>query len=233
MPLDLESRSCGNVYVIQCAGRITLGEEAKSLEAALAHGAREFSQFVLNVAEVDRLDSIGLGLLVRFMSAFRRRGGDLRLAAPREFVLKLLELTILSNVLQTYSGEQEAILSFLEMPSAQKPQEKRGPRVLVVDQSPDLCVFVKGVLTQHGFDVRSASLVRDARILLQVDEVDYILVGPGIPQTSSETVAQTLRNVSPSAATLQLGPNFKTQDAHEAAAALLEMVSADRGLSTL
>ena len=228
MPLSLESRFCGNVYIIQCTGRIVLGEEVKSLETALEQSAREFSQLVLNVSEVSRLDSIGLGLLVRYMNNVRKRGGDLRLAAPPPFVAKLLDMTMLSSVVQVHATEQDAILSFLKKQSAHKAQEKLGPRVLVVDKSVDLCMFVKSILMQHGFDVKSASLVRDAKILLQVDDADFILVGPGTLQVSSETVAQMLGAVAPKATMLQLSADFKTRDAHEAAEVLLQMFGTNR-----
>jgi hypothetical protein len=65
MALRLESRFCGNVYIIHCAGRIVLGDEVKALEAALDVGAREFLRIVLCVSEAERLDSVGIGLLVR------------------------------------------------------------------------------------------------------------------------------------------------------------------------
>ncbi len=114
------------------------------------------------------MDSIGLGLLVRYMTKLRKRGGDLRLAAPPPFAVSLLDMTMLSSVIQTHPTEQDAILSFLNKPPEQKAQEKRGPRVLVVDSSADLCAFVRSVLLQHGFDVQSTGLVRDAKILLQM-----------------------------------------------------------------
>ena len=37
MPLDVSTRHCGNVYIIQCNGRLVYGEEARMLEAALDH----------------------------------------------------------------------------------------------------------------------------------------------------------------------------------------------------
>jgi anti-anti-sigma factor len=188
MPLSLETRFCGNVYIIQCKGRIVTGEEARQLEAALELGARQFSRLVLNVSEVNRLDSTGLGLLVRYAANMHKRGGDVRLAAPPPFIVKLLEMTKLSTILPVDPTEDDAILSFLKQRSGLKSKEKSGPRVLVVDQSADLCAFVRAVLSQHGFDVKSASLVRDAKILLQVDGTEYILVGPGSLQLPSETV---------------------------------------------
>jgi anti-anti-sigma factor len=223
MPLKLATRFCENVYVIHCSGRIVVGEEVTSLEAALGQSVRECGQVVLNLSEVTRLDSIGLGLVVRYVTNLRKRGGDLRLAAPPAFVVRLLELTMLSEVIQTYATEQDAISSFSKKAPTQNAQDSRGPRVLVVDSSADLCVFIRSVLSQHGFDVKSTNLVHDAKTMLQVGDIDVILIGPSTPQLSSETVAQSLGAVAPSIKTLRLGDDFKGHHAHEAAEILLEM----------
>jgi anti-anti-sigma factor len=230
MPLSLKSRFCGNVHIIHCQGRIVAGDEVKSLEAALDMASREAPRIVLNASEVDRVDSIGIGLLVRYVSRVRKRGGDLRLAAPQAFVVTLLKLTMLSSVLQVYATEDEAILSFLDRPSDLKTTEKAGPRVLVLDQSADLCSFVKTVLMQHGFDVKSASYFQDARILLQVDHVDYILVGPDTAQFCYTTILGALRALAPRATALQLAADFKTHDALEASEALLQLFAAQQQL---
>ena len=223
MPLQLTTRFCDNVYIIHCTGRIVLGEEVKALEATLGQSVRECGQVVLNLDEVTRLDSIGLGLLVRYFTNLRKRGGDLRLAAPPAFVIRLLALTMLTEVMQTYSTEEDAISSFSKKAPMQKPQDCRGPRVLVVDSSADLCVFIRSVLMQHGFDVKSTNLVRDAKTMLQVGDIDVIVIGPSTPQLSSESVAQSLAAVAPNIKTLQLGADFKSHHAHEAAQILLEM----------
>jgi anti-anti-sigma factor len=228
MPLSLNSRFCGNVCIIHCSGRIVAGDEVKSLEAALDLGAREVPRLVLCVSEVERLDSIGIGLLVRYASRMRKRGGDIRLASPPPFVVALLKLTMLSGILQAHATEDDAILSFLKQPSAQNAQEKAGPRVLVLDPSADLCAFVKTVLMQHGFDVKSTSYLHDARILLQVDDVDYILVGPDTVQFRSESAIGSLKALAPKAAALQLGADFKCRDAIEATEALLRLFGTAR-----
>ena len=223
MLLSIKSRFVGNVYVIECVGRVVLGEEVKSLEAELERGEREFTRIVLNLAEVNRLDSIAMGLLVRYAERLGKRGGGLRLAAAPTFVTKLLDMTKLSFMLPNFPTEEEAIVSFLKQEPTDELQEKRGPRVLVVDESPDLCVFVRTVLMQHGYDVRSTCSFRDAKILLGVDSVDYIVVGPGTPQLSAETVIHTLTALSPKATAFRLAPDFKIRDAREATDALLQM----------
>jgi len=223
MLLSLKSRFVGNVYIIECKGRVVLGEEVKALEAAFQVGEREFTRFVVDLSEVSRLDSIAMGLLVRYAERMSKVGGGLRLAAAPSFVVNLLNMTKLSGLLPNYATEEEAIVSFLKQQSTEGTQERRGPRVLVVDDSADLCVFVRTVLARHGFDVKSTCSFRDAKILLGVDEVEYILVGPGTPQLPSETVVNTLTALAPKATMMRLAADFKIRDAQEATDALLQM----------
>jgi anti-anti-sigma factor len=223
MPLQIEERFCGNVFILQCTGRIVLGEELRSLESALDKVVREFHRVVLNVAGVTRVDSSGVGLVVRYAANLRKRGGDVRIAAPPDFITEILEITLLHRVIDSYATEQEAVLSFLRLPSAPGVNDQPGHRVLVVDRSADLGAFVRAVLGRHGFDVRSASLVSDAKILLEVHPVDYILVGPGTPQMPSAAILVALRSLAPHATALQLTPEFRSFDAHQAAELLLEM----------
>jgi anti-anti-sigma factor len=224
MPLTLNTRFAGNIYIIHCAGSIVLGPEAKALEAAFDQAIDySFNQFILCFSEVTRLDSIGIGLLVRFAERLRRRGGDIRIAVPPSFVTKLLELTGLSATLHTYPTEEEAIVSFLRQPAPADARQPSGPRVLFIDDSPDLCVFVRSVLSRHGFNVTTSTLVRDARILLRVDGADYILAGPGTLQLPSATVLSSLQPFAPKAVPMRLPDDFKSLDAEQATSALLQI----------
>lgn len=223
MSLKLSSRFYGKVYVIQCEGRIMAGQEATTLETALDQAQLEFTRLVLNLSEVTRVDSMGLGLLVRHTDRLKKRGGSIRLAAPQPFVSHLLGITNLSGFLQSYPTEEEAIQSFHEPSCVETIPEKHDLRVLVFDESADLCVFVRTVLAQHGFGVRTACSFRDAKILLHADQVDYILVGPGTPQFPSEHAAKQLSALAPKASALQLHKDFKSHDASEATEVLLQM----------
>jgi hypothetical protein len=56
----------------------------------------------------------------------------------------------------------------------------------------------------------------DAKILLRVENVDYILVGPGTPRLSSEAAQRGLHAIAPKTPALHLPDDFKIQDAHVA-----------------
>jgi anti-anti-sigma factor len=223
MSLTLKKRFCGNVFIIQCEGRITMGQETLSLETALNEAEHEFALFVLDLSDVTRMDSMGLGMLVRHASRLNKRGGTIHLAAPRPFIAHLLGITKLSAFLRSYPTEQEAIESFLTHHSPEQPKTGRGLKLMVFDPSADLCAFVQSVLAPHGFDVKVTCSFRDAKTLLRVDQVDCILVGPGSPQLSSEAAVKDLSAISPDATALQLSADFKSRDASDATEVLLQM----------
>lgn len=226
MQLELESRVCGRVHVLECKGRIVGGPESHALEEALDHPTRrDLKQVVLHVGEVTRLDSTGLGLLVRYASMLQKRSGGLRLAAPPPFFAELLHMSRLESILQTFPAEEDAILSFLLPEAAARSTVSSGPAVLLIDQSSDFCNFAAAVLTQHGYAVKCASLVRDAKILLRVNKPDVLLLGPSTLPAAAETITAALRAVAPKAEVVQLEADFKKRDAHHAAAALLQRMS--------
>jgi len=227
MSLSLECRPCGKVYVIRCVGRIVTGEEATTLQAAFNRASLEFRQVVMDIAEVSRLDSTGMGLLVRFLSHTRNRGGDLRLAAPQAFVRTLLEVTKLSTVFRVYDSEEAAIVSFVKEPqSASSAVKSNGPVVLFVDQSPDLCAFVRTFLDRNGYEVLSTCRMRDARTLLSASSVDYIVLGPDSSQLPSDNVIDSLKLLAPKAVTVQLESGFQLGDPERAGAELLQRIQA-------
>lgn len=222
MPLTLSTRHLGSVYVVHCSGPIVHGQEAAALDAALDHAERQFSRIVLNVSAISRLDSMGLGLLVRHSTRVAKRGGGIHLAGSPPFVTNLLDLTRVNTIIPNFADEDGAIQSFLRGHSAETPGN-RGPRLLIFDPSADLCTFARTVLSQHGFSVRTTCSFADARLLLRVDRADFILIGPCNAQLPPETAARELAAISPQASILQLDPDFKSRDALDASERLLQM----------
>ena len=224
MSITVTSRICGTVCIIDCAGRIMAGQEAAALEAAIEEAQQEFSRIVLNLARVTRVDSMGLGMMVRQTYRVSTRGGSIRIAAPQPFVGHLLGITKLNEFLRSYATEQEAIESFLGACPPPIKEKRPGPTLLVFDQSSDLCAFVRSVLSQNGFHVKTVCSLRDARILLCADQVDYLLIGPCTPQLTSQMVFKELTSLAPKASALQLAPDFHSHDAAQATQALLQML---------
>lgn len=113
MSLDIRQTEREGVYVLDLAGRITAGEEAATLRERLRSMAESGQiRVVLNLKEVDYIDSTGLGGLVIGYTTLRKAGGALKLVNLSRRNIELLVLTKLATVFEIFNDEQDAVNSF-------------------------------------------------------------------------------------------------------------------------
>lgn len=113
MSLDIRQREREGVQILDMAGRITAGEEAATLRERLRSMAEsEQVRVVLNLQEVDYIDSTGLGGLVICYTTLRKANGALKLVNLSRRNIELLVLTKLATVFEIYTDEQDAVNSF-------------------------------------------------------------------------------------------------------------------------
>lgn len=113
MPLRATHRDAGQSTVVDLSGKITLGEGSALLRTTvrgLLDDRR--THIVLNLADVDYIDSSGIGELVSAYTTVKSRGGDLKLLHLTKKVHDLLQLTKLYTVFEVYSEEGAALNSF-------------------------------------------------------------------------------------------------------------------------
>jgi len=67
---------------------------------------------LLQLGEVEYIDSSGLGLLVRLLMRVRNAGGDMKLCGVSTGVHAAFKTTRLDRVLDSYASEDEAIVAF-------------------------------------------------------------------------------------------------------------------------
>ena len=67
---------------------------------------------MLNLAELTRIDSSGVSVIIETCVSIRRMGGDLKLLCPRELVLEVLNVLRLLEAIETFDDEAEAVASF-------------------------------------------------------------------------------------------------------------------------
>ncbi len=113
MSLTLATHDSNGITVVNATGRIVLGEETStlrdSLKKLLAEGRKKI---VLNLGQVDFIDSSGLGALVGLHTTAHAQGAEIRLANVTKRFHELLQITKLLTVFDVYNSEQDAIQSF-------------------------------------------------------------------------------------------------------------------------
>ena len=113
MALSIASREVNGVTVLDLSGRITLGEGSVQLRDAVRDLIGKGQKNILvNLGDVNYIDSSGLGELVSAYTTARNQGARLRLLKLTKKVHDLLQLTKLYTVFDIYDDEANAIASY-------------------------------------------------------------------------------------------------------------------------
>jgi len=113
MSLEIHEREREGVAILDLKGRITSGPEAGSFrEAASAVASRQSPNLILNMANIDYVDSTGLGAMVMIATTIKRNGGKVKLLNMNRRNIELLVMTKLATIFEIFNDEQDAINSF-------------------------------------------------------------------------------------------------------------------------
>ena len=112
MALRVQTQISGDVFILRCAGRIVYGDECAVLRERVVDMLPGTPKIVVNLEGVDYIDSGGLGMLVGLLLSARNRGGELKLASPRQRVKDVLRNTNLDRIFRVYGNNDEAVAAF-------------------------------------------------------------------------------------------------------------------------
>ncbi len=113
MSMKISTRQVDGVTVVDCSGRITLGEGSVTLRETVSQLlAKNQKKILLNLADVNYIDSSGIGELVSAFTTVRKQGGDLKLLNLTKKVHDLLQITKLYTVFDVKDDEAAAVKSF-------------------------------------------------------------------------------------------------------------------------
>jgi len=227
MQLRLESRPVGEVYVIQCHGRIVAGNEVFTLHSQVGDAIEKYGDVVLLLDTVEFIDSSGLGALMRLMQAARAKGGDVKLSSIPPKIRKVLELTHLLPQFEVYDSIEEAITAaYLGSKYSRGKAGDARPKMLCVYASTDVCAFLREILCTAGFNALTTTSVDDAQILLKATKAKLVVVSSRIQAIRGKPLRQALQEIVPDVKFVTLEDSFGSQDPGEAAEKLLNDVNA-------
>ncbi len=112
MQLKLATKTKDGIIIVDCTGRIVFGEESSLMRETVKKAISENNRIVLNLGEVNYIDSGGLGTLVALRTTAQNAGGTIKLTSLTKRVGDLLQVTKLLTVFDVYNSEAEAVESF-------------------------------------------------------------------------------------------------------------------------
>jgi anti-sigma B factor antagonist len=113
MPLELSISKVDSVSVVTLKGTIIAGNDKELLMAKAEEllDAGE-TRIILDLGQVNYVDSTGIGALVHIHTTAERRGAAVKLLNLTKRIHDVLQITRLSTVFGIYSDLQKAIESF-------------------------------------------------------------------------------------------------------------------------
>jgi anti-sigma B factor antagonist len=127
--VDLTTRDCDGRVVAVLRGDLDVTQAARVAVELSAIATRERA-VIVDLADLDFLDSSGLAALVLARRHARDSGGDLLLAAPQRQVLRFLSVTRLIDVLAVQASVEDAT-RITEQSGAAVPVTTRPPLLAV------------------------------------------------------------------------------------------------------
>ncbi len=107
------TREAGVITIVDLSGRIALGEGSALLRKLIRDLLESGNtKILLNLGDINYIDSSGIGELVSGFTAVRSRQGELKLLNLTKKVKDLLQITKLFTVFDVYTDEPTAIQSF-------------------------------------------------------------------------------------------------------------------------
>ena len=113
MTMKTSTRQVDGVTIVDCSGRITLGEGSVILRDTVRElMGKGNKKILLNLGDVNYIDSSGIGELVSAFTTVKNQGGELKLLNLTKKVHDLLQITKLYTVFDIRDDEAVAIKSF-------------------------------------------------------------------------------------------------------------------------
>jgi anti-sigma B factor antagonist len=112
MSLEIQRREKEGISILDLKGRLVVGGASLLREKVNEEVVNNHNQVILNLKEVDYIDSTGLGTMVICFTTLQKSGGGLKLVNLNRRNIELMLLTKLSTVFQIFGDDQEAVNSF-------------------------------------------------------------------------------------------------------------------------
>jgi anti-sigma B factor antagonist len=111
--LDIDTRTQDGVKIVKMKGRLCMGSPLdrfnSTLRSMLAEGQ---NKIILDLEDVPTIDSSGIGMLMRHLTAAKLSGGSIHLYKPTKFTVQTLKLVGILNLFASFEELPQAIASF-------------------------------------------------------------------------------------------------------------------------
>ena len=107
--MELKIRKNGDIYIIDVNGEVDLYNSYKLKELVMKMLEKNVKFFIINLEQVDSIDSSGIGALIYICSTIKKMNLRLSIANIHGSVKKVVELTKLTGYLPIANSIEDAL----------------------------------------------------------------------------------------------------------------------------
>jgi len=108
--MEIQTVPQGKGHVVRISGKCRLEEVQELDEVFSGLISQDTSFLVVNIGQVDFLDSSGLGKIIKaYKELSRKNGGKVAVAGAEEKIKKIFEITATDRFIKLFGTEEEAV----------------------------------------------------------------------------------------------------------------------------
>ena len=108
----MTTETAGDISIVLIPGKALDASNSKDFKAGIAPLLTPGAKIVLDLGNLDFVDSSGLGAMVSSLRQISGVGGDLKLCGLKKPVRALIELVRMHRVFEIYNTRDEALAAF-------------------------------------------------------------------------------------------------------------------------
>jgi anti-sigma B factor antagonist len=109
----IESRRKDGVVILDLQGKLMGGPDADTFRSVIYKLIEKGDKkIIVNLRNVDWINSTGMGILISGYTTMRRNGGDLRLLHVSDKIRSILYVTKLNTIFKCFTDEDDAVESY-------------------------------------------------------------------------------------------------------------------------
>jgi anti-sigma B factor antagonist len=110
---EIQTRKKGEVTILDLTGSLTVGPNEQALKQTVSDlTSQKDNRIVVNLGNVEFMDSSGIGALVKSYTTITQSGGKLKLLHPNKLIRQTLKITGLMGIFEVFEDEAAALASF-------------------------------------------------------------------------------------------------------------------------
>jgi len=110
--MEIIEKMSGNIAILKLKGRLDAASAKDVKDKVASFACEKKVNLVIDMGEIDFIDSSGLGVLVASLRSANKAGGDIKISSLQDQVRTIFELTRLHRLFEIFDDSESAAASY-------------------------------------------------------------------------------------------------------------------------